>query len=188
MEKLPLKGGVTKPMSMKLDRKKEVVAELNEKFSRAKVVILTDYKGLNVERINDLRKRLWDVDVEYRVVKNSLLTRAADGTGVAEIRDHFTGPSAVALSYTDPVAPAKVLSQFAKENEKLGIRVGVLDGKLLDESRIKALANLPPRETILAQLLGAMNEVPAGFVRAIAGVPRGLVNVLQAIKDQKEAG
>jgi large subunit ribosomal protein L10 len=174
-------------MSMKLDRKKEVVAELKEKFSRARVVILTDYKGLNVGNINDLRKRLWDVDVEYRVVKNSLLTRAADGTGVEELKDHFIGPSAVALSYDDPVAPAKVLSQYAKENDKLGLRAGVLNGKLLDETRIKALADLPSRETLLAQLLGAMHEVPAGFVRAIAGVPRGLLNVLQAIKDQKEA-
>jgi large subunit ribosomal protein L10 len=91
------------------------------------------------------------------------------------------------LSYDDPVAPAKVLTQFAKENEKLEIRAGLLNGKVLDAGAIKALAGLPSREVLLGQLLSVMNEVPTSFVRTIAEIPRSLLNVLTAIKDQKEA-
>jgi large subunit ribosomal protein L10 len=106
---------------------------------------------------------------------------------VALIKDHFQGPSAVALSYTDPVAPAKVLTEFAKENKNLEIKIGVMGDNVLDVNRIKALSDLPSREVLLAQLLSAFNGVPTGFVRALNDIPRRLVNVLQAIKDQKEA-
>ena len=91
------------------------------------------------------------------------------------------------MSYEDPVAPAKVLTQFAKDNPKLEIKVGVLNGKVLDGQAIKALATLPSREVLLAQFLSALNAVPTSFVRVIAEIPRSLVNVLTAIKDQKEA-
>jgi large subunit ribosomal protein L10 len=103
------------------------------------------------------------------------------------IKDYFKGPSAVAISYEDPVAPAKVLTQFAKDNNKLEIKVGVLNGKVLDAQSIKALASLPSREVLLAQLLSTLNAVPTSFVRVLAEVPRSLLNVLTAIKDQKEA-
>jgi large subunit ribosomal protein L10 len=93
----------------------------------------------------------------------------------------------VALSYDDPIAPAKVLAQFAKDNEKLEIKVGVLNGKVLDAIAIKALALLPPREVMLGQLLAALNAIPTSFVRTIAEVPRSFVGLLAAIRDQKEA-
>ncbi len=171
---------------MRLEQKEQIVKELSEKFSRSKVVIVTDYKGLNVAKSNELRRKLREADVEYQVVKNTLLVRASEDTGVASIRDHFTGPSAIALSYDDPVAPAKVLTQFAKENGKLEIKVGVMDGKVLEINDIKSLADLPSREVLLGQLLSAMNAVPTGFVRVLAAVPQNMLNLLQAIKNQKE--
>ena len=116
-----------------------------------------------------------------------LLARASEDTDAALIKDHFKGPSAVALSYTDPVAPAKVLSEFAKDNEKLEIKIGVMNGKALDLDGIKALAELPSREVLLAQVLSAMNAVPSSFVRTLGEIPRSFVNVLSAVKDQKEA-
>jgi large subunit ribosomal protein L10 len=172
---------------MRLDKKKAVVEELHEKFSRSKVVIITDYKGLDVAAVNSLRRKLRDVDVEYKVVKNTLLVRASEDTYAALIKDSFKGPSAVALSYDDPVAPAKVLSDFAKENEKLEIKIGVMEGKILDISAIKALSSLPSREVLLAQVLSAMNGVPTSLVSVLSALPRQFLNVLQAIKDQKEA-
>ncbi len=172
---------------MRLEAKKQITDDLHDRFARSAVIIVTDYKGLDVASMNDLRRKLGEAEIEYQVVKNTLLVRAAEDTEVALIKDHFKGPSAVAISYDDPVAPAKVLAQFAKENDKLEIKVGVLNGKVLDVQAIKALATLPSREVLLAQFLSALNAVPTSFVRAIAEIPRSLVNVLTAIKDQKEA-
>ena len=172
---------------MRLEAKQQITEDLHERFSRSAIIVLTDYKGLDVTAINSLRRKLREANIEYQVVKNTLLVRAAEDTEVALIKDHFKGPSGVAISYDDPVAPAKVLTQFAKENDKLEIKVGVLNGKVLDLQAIKALATLPSREVLLAQFLSALNAVPTSFVRVLAEVPRSLVNVLTAIKDQKEA-
>lgn len=172
---------------MKLDEKKKIVENLRERFSRSQVVIVTDYKGLDVTTINDLRRKLRESDIEYQVVKNSLLVRASEETDVALIKDNFKGPSAVALSYDDPVAPAKVLTKFAEQHDKLEIKVGVMKGKVLELNEIKALSALPSREILLGQLLSAMNGVPTAFVRAVSDIPKRLLNVLQAIKEQKEA-
>lgn len=151
------------------------------------MVILTDYKGLDVEAMTELRAKLREADVQYQVVKNTMLRLASEGTGVEAIKDSFVGPSAIALSLDDPVAPAKVLTEFAKGNDKLEIKIGVMDGKTLDLSAIKALSDLPSRDQLLATVLSAMNAVPTSLVTALSDVPRRLVNVLQAIKDQKEA-
>ena len=172
---------------MRLDEKKKITDDLQDRFSRSAIVVLTDYKGLDVTSINDLRRRLREEDIEYQVVKNTLLVRASEDTEVALIRDFFKGPSAIALSYEDPVAPAKILTKFAKENQRLEIKVGVMNGKLLDVDAIKALSKLPSREVLMGQLLSTLNMVPTSFVRTFAEIPRGLVNVLAAIRDQKEA-
>lgn len=172
---------------MKLDEKKQIAKDLHEKFSRAKVVIATDYKGLDVAAISDLRKKLREFKVEYRVVKNTLLERASEDTEAALIRDEFKGPTAVAISYNDPVAPAKILTKFAETNKNLIIKAGVLNGRVLNFNSIKALSTMPSREVLLGQLLSAMNGVPASFVRTLGGVPKKLLYVLQAIKNQKEA-
>lgn len=171
---------------MKLDKKKEIVKDLHEKFLRSKVVIVTDYKGLNVTTIDDLRRKLGEVEVEYKVVKNTLLVRASEETDKELIKDSFQGPSAVALSYDDPVAPAKVLTKFSQEHSNLEIKIGVMDGKVLDLDAIKALSKLPSREVLLGQLLGALGGVPTAFVRVLSALPAQFLNVLQAIIDQKE--
>ncbi|MEE9536700.1 MAG: 50S ribosomal protein L10 [Desulfobacterales bacterium] len=172
---------------MKLEEKKRITQDLNERFSKAAVVIVTDYKGLDVDAINDLRRKLRKEEIEYQVVKNSILVRASEETDVALIKETFKGPSAVALSYSDPIAPAKVLTAFAKDHDVFEIKVGVMDGKILDANKIKALAALPSREVLLGTFVSVLNNVPTGFVRTIAEIPRRLLNVLQAVKDQKEA-
>jgi large subunit ribosomal protein L10 len=172
---------------MRLEKKKSIVEELHDKFSRSKIVILTDYKGLDVAAVSDLRKKLNDVDVEFKVVKNSLLARASEDTDVALIKEDFKGPSAIALSYDDPVAPAKVMTEFADGNDKFEIKIGVMSGKRIDIKGIKALSSLPTREVLLSQVLSAMNGVPTSMVRVLNAVPQKLLYALQAIKEQKEA-
>jgi len=172
---------------LRLDAKQQITENLHDRFARSAIIVVTDYNGLDVAALNDLRRRLRAEGIEYQVVKNTLLVRAAADTEADLIKEYFKGPSAVAISYDDPVAPAKVLTQFAKENNKLEIKVGVLNGKVLDINAVKALATLPSRDVMLAQFLAVLNAVPTSFVRVLAGVPRSLLNVLTAIKDQKEA-
>jgi large subunit ribosomal protein L10 len=173
---------------VRLEKKQKITEDLHERFSKSAIVVVADYKGLDVSAMNALRRKLREEDIEFQVAKNTLLIRAAKDTEVALIEDYFKGPSAVALSYTDPVAPAKILAQFAKDNQKLEIKGGVLKNKVLDVDAIKALAKLPSREVLLGQLLAVLNEVPTAFVRTLAEIPRSLLNVLTAIRDQKEAG
>jgi len=170
-----------------IQKKKEIVADLHEDFKKSAIVIATDYKGLDVAAVTKLRSELTQSNIDYRVVKNTLLRRASENTDVAAITDMFKGPTAIAMSYEDPVAPAKIISEFAKDNEKIQIKGAVMDGKVIDLAGIEALSSLPSREVLLSQVLSAMNGVPTGLVRVLSGVPSGLVNVLQAIKDQKEA-
>ena len=172
---------------MRLEEKQKIAEDLHERFSKSAIVVVTDYKGLDVAAMNALRRKLREEDIEFQVAKNTLLLRAAEDTGVALLQEHFKGPSAVALSYRDPVAPAKILTQFAKDNQKLEIKGGVLGDKVLDVNAVEALAKLPSREALLGQFLSVLNGIPVSFVRILAEIPRSLVNVLTAIKDQKEA-
>ncbi|MBF0397214.1 MAG: 50S ribosomal protein L10 [Desulfobacterales bacterium] len=161
--------------------------DLHEKFLKSKIVILTKNKGLNVKAINNLRRKLRESKSEYKVVKNTLLARASDNTDVAKIKEHFKSTSAIALNFEDPVAPIKVLTQFASENEKIEVQMGVMGGKVYDLQALKRLSSLPPREVLLSQLLSAMNGVPTGLVRALSDIPRRLLNVLSEISKQKES-
>ncbi|MBW2177535.1 MAG: 50S ribosomal protein L10 [Deltaproteobacteria bacterium] len=172
---------------MKIEDKKRIAQDLKERFKKSKVIIVTDYKGLNVTNINALRRKLREADVEFKVVKNSLLIRAAEDNDVALIKEHFKGPSAVAISYDDPVSPAKVLTEFAREFKALEIKAGVMGDKVLDLSAIKALSDLPSREILLGMVLSTMNGVPTAFARALSDNIGRLLNVLTAVKDQKEA-
>ena len=172
---------------MDINEKKRIADDLQARFNKSTIVILTDYKGLDVLTMNVLRRRLREANAEFQVAKNSLLARAAEGNSITLIKDHFKGPSAIAISYGDPVAPAKVLTDFLKENKNFQIKVGVLNGKFVNFEGIKALATLPSREVLLAQLLATMNAVPTALVTALSDVPRRLLNVLQAIKKEKEA-
>lgn len=171
---------------MNIEIKKQFVQKVRERFSKSKVVILTDYKGLDVDAMNELRSRLREAQIEYQVIKNTMLRLASEGTDAELMKDQFVGPSAIAFSYDDPVAPAKILTEFAKDNAKLEIKCGMLNGAVMDLSAIKALSELPSREELLAMVLSAMNAVPTSLVQALNDVPRRMLNVLQAIKDQKE--
>lgn len=172
---------------MNREEKAKLVEDLHDRFTKAQIIVLTDYKGLDVGSINSLRRKLRDANVEYSVVKNTLIRRAAEGTDVSLIEDHCKGPTAIALSFDDPVAPAKVLTDFAKDNNKLEIKIGVMNGKVIDLNAIKSLSSLPSREVLLSQVLSAMIGVPTALVRALNDAPVKLLNVLQAIKDQKQA-
>ncbi|MBR9982111.1 MAG: 50S ribosomal protein L10 [Desulfatitalea sp.] len=171
---------------MDIEAKKLIVQKLKERLDRSKVVILTDYKGLNVGTVTELRSKLREAQVEFQVIKNTMLRRASEGTPVEPIKEYFKGPSAIAISYDDPVTLAKILSDFAKTNDKLEIKIGVMGGKVMDPAMVKALATLPSREVLLATVLATMQAVPTSLVRALSDVPRRMLNVLQAIKDQKE--
>jgi len=167
--------------------KEQVVAELAQKLALAKAAFIADYRGLNVDQVNKLRGELRGVSVEYQVAKNTLLKLAAKGTGVACLNDHLVGPTAIAIVTGDPVAPAKILTEFAKTNAKFELKAAALDGKLLSIQDIKALAELPSREVLLAKLLGSLNAPASNFVGVLAAIPRSLVQVLAAIQDQKAA-
>lgn len=164
-----------------------VVTEIKEKLSRSQGTILTDYRGLNVAQATELRKRLREAGVEYKVVKNTLTILAAREGGFEDIVSLLTGPTAIAFGYDDPVAPAKVISQFAKENQDLEIKGGLLDGKMLDVEGVKALAELPSRDEMLAQVARAFQAPISGLVNVLQGTIRNFVYVLDAVREQKES-
>lgn len=172
---------------LNISQKKEIVERLTKVFEESEIAILVDYKGLNVAEMTDLRARCRAEDVQIEVVKNSLLVHASEGNDAALMKDFYKGPNAIVLSKNDPVSPAKILVDFAKSNEKLEIKAGVLSGKLLSQDDIKQLAKLPGKEELLGKLVYLLNAVPTSFVNVLAGVPRGFVNAVNAIKDQKEA-
>ncbi len=171
---------------MKRAEKEQLVNAFHERFSRAKTIILTDFRGLDTSAMNDLRSRLREASVEYRVVKNTVMSRASEGTDMALLKEHFTGPNGLVLSYDDPVAPARILTEFSKENAALEIRVGVVDGQTLDSVGIEQLSRLPSREALLAQLLSVFNGPATSFVMVLSGVLRNFLGVLEAIKQEKE--
>lgn len=172
---------------MNRDNKKQLVTELHDKLQRAQAVFLADFRGMNVEQATKLRDDLRKADVEYKVVKNTLLERASRETDKHVLESHLAGPTALAMTYSDPVAAAKVLSKYAKEQEKIfKLKVGVLSGKLMSVRDIQALADLPSREVLLARLLGSIQAPVSNFVGVLAAVPGSFVRVLGAIKQQKE--
>ncbi|MEJ2024318.1 MAG: 50S ribosomal protein L10 [Deltaproteobacteria bacterium] len=172
---------------MKKSEKEQFVADLNERLKEAKGTFLVDYQGLDVESINRLRGELRKAEIELRVVKNRLLKIASRETETEVMKDSMVGPSAVAISYDDVVAPAKTFVEFSKDFKQLKIKCGQISGKFIDESEIKRLAALPGREALLAQVLSAMQGVPAGFVRVLSGTLSQLMNVLKAIEQEKAA-
>ena len=172
---------------LNITQKKEVVERLTKQLSGAEITILIDYKGLDVLRMTELRSKLRQAGVQIEVVKNTLLTRASQGSDSALMQDFYKGPNAIVISAEDPVAPARVLVDFAKDNEKLEIKVGVLAGKLLNLEEITQLAKMPSKNELLTKLVYTLNGVPTSFVNVLAGVPRSFVNVLNAIKENKEA-
>ena len=171
---------------MERAKKEQVVAELRDKLQRASATILTDYKGLTVAEITTLRDSLASEQVDYQVVKNTLMRLAGQDTAASVLEPLLKGTCAIAIGYGDPSVPAKILKKFAKTNEKLKLKAGALGSRLLNTDQIGALAELPPRKELLGKLLGTMNAVPTSLVTVLSGVPRAFVGVLAAIQRQRE--
>lgn len=157
-------------MSTNLENKKKIVAEIVEKLKASKATILVDYRGLDVAAVTELRKRLREAGVEFKVYKNTLLRRATQETDLTAIDEHLVGPTAIAFSNEDVVAPAKVLNNFAKENEALEIKTGIIEGNVVSLDEIKELAELPSREGLLAMLLSVLQAPVRNFALAVKAV------------------
>jgi large subunit ribosomal protein L10 len=167
-------------------KKEKIIAELHKKLGRASAAILTDFKGLTVAQITSLRDSLAVEKVDYQVVKNTLMRLACKQTGASVLDPMLTGTCAVAIAFGDPALPARIIKKFSKTNEKLKLKAGALGNRLIDPGQILALADLPPREELLAKMLGTLNAVPTSLVTVLSGVPRAFVCVLAAIQRQKE--
>ncbi|AGB40192.1 ribosomal protein L10 [Halobacteroides halobius DSM 5150] len=168
-------------------REKElVVEELTEKFQTAKSAVLTDYRGLDVEEVTELRDKLRDASVDYKVVKNTLAYLAAKEAGVEEIGEYLSGPTAIAFAEEDPVAPAQVLADFAEDHDDLEIKSGIVEGTLIDTAGVESLADIPPREVLLGQIARGMKAPISGLVHALNYPLQSLAYALNAVKEQKE--
>ena len=173
-------------MSLNRGKKEEILEELRKVLDGSEGAFLVNYQGLNVETLSKLRRQLKEADIDFRVAKNRLLVIASENAGTAVLKDYMNGPCALAVTYSDVVMPAKILTKFSEENEELQIKVGQINGKIIDISGIKRLAGLPSREVLLSKLLYSLSGVTTNFVRVLSEVPRSLLNVLEAIREQKE--
>lgn len=172
---------------MNKQNKQQVVTEMHEKLAKAKAVFLADFRGMTVEKATTLRNDLRGAEVEYKVVKNTLLELASAETEAAMLAPHFKGPTAVALTYSDPVAAAKVLAKYAKDQTAAFVlKGGVLSGKIITAAEIQALSELPSREVLIAKMLGSMNAPATNFVGVLAAIPGSFVRALDAIRQQKQ--
>lgn len=169
-----------------ISQKKVVVDEISAKMKAAKAMVFADYRGLTVEQDTELRSALRKAGVEYKVVKNTLTRFAAKENGLDGLDPILNGPTAMASSDSDPVAPAKVLSEYAKKYDKLELKAGVVEGKVIDIEGIKSLAELPPREVLIARVLGGLNAPISGLVNVLNGNIRGLVVALNAIAEKRQ--
>ena len=173
-------------MSLKLEEKKEVVAEVSEQVNDAQAIVLAEYRGLEVGDMTQLRAQARKSGVYLRVLKNTLVRRAVDGTPFSGLANEMVGPLVFGIS-ADPVAAAKVLNDFAKGNDKFVIKAGAMPNQVMDVKGVQALASMPSREELLAKLLGTMQAPIAKFVRTLNEVPTGFVRGLAAVRDQKQA-
>ena len=174
---------------MKKEEKVTAVAELTEKFGRARLAILTECVGLPVNEVTELRKQLRGAKAEYRIVKNTLAARAAEGTIVAGLKAHLKGPTGVVIGYDDPVLPTKVLKDFIgaeKREVKIRMTAGVLEGKILQPGELAAVAKLPKKEVLVAMLLSAMQGPIRGVVYTLSAVLSKFVRVIAAIQDKRK--
>lgn len=173
-------------MSLNLEQKQAVVAEIAERVKSAQAIVLAEYRGIEVGHMTQLRAKARAAGVYLRVLKNTLARRAVADTPFAELSDKMVGPLAYGIS-SDPVAVAKLLNEFSKTNEKLVIKGGALPGSVMSAKDIASLANLPSREQLIAKLLGTMQAPVAKFVQTLNEVPSKFVRGLAAVRD-KQAG
>lgn len=159
-----------------IDIKKEVVAEITDKFQRSAAAVVVDYRGLKVEEVTELRKQCREQGLEYKVYKNTLTRMAAENAGMNELVKELVGPNAIVFSYEDPVAAAKIASEFAKKHKNLELKVGIVEGAFYGEDQLKEFASIPSREELIAKLLGSLKAPVSNFAYLV-----------QAIIDKKEA-
>lgn len=159
-----------------LQEKQQVVSEVSAKLKESASTIVADYRGLNVAQVTELRKRLREAGVDFQVLKNTLVRRATADAGLSELDGALTGPTAIAFS-KDVVAAAKIISEFAKKNDKLQVKGGVVEGRVVDVAQIKALAELPSREGLLSMLLSVLQAPMRNFALAV-----------KAVSDKQEGG
>ena len=158
-------------MSLNLEEKKAVVAEVSARIAEAQTLVVAEYRGVQVTNLTELRKKARESGVYLRVLKNTLVRRAVEGTPFADLAQHMVGPLIYSMS-SDPVAAAKVLNDFAKTNDKLVLKAGSYAGKLLDAGAVKELASIPSRDELLAKLLGVMQAPVAGFAGCLAALAK----------------
>lgn len=171
-----------------LAKKQERVIDLKEQFTRSKLALVSDYRGLTVKEMTELRRRIQAVGGDYTVAKNTLIRRAlSDTAGAPQIDQMLKGPTALVVGYEDPVSPVKVLMDYLKETKKeMDIRGGILEGRAVTTSDLQQIATLPSREEMVAKLMGSMQSPAQGVVITLSGVARNLVYALEAIRKQKE--
>ncbi len=175
-------------MALTKEQKNQILEELSQKFKDAKSVIFTEYRGLDVQAISELRNQMRDSGIEYKIAKKTLIKLAAKENGIDELpEDVMAGPVAVAFSYEDQVVVASLLAKFAKDHEQVKMLGGILDGKVIDAGVVKELASIPSKEELYAKLLGSMNSPISGFVGVSNGVVSGFVRAMNAIREKKEA-
>ena len=170
---------------MTREEKQTQVKDLHEKFSTATVAILAEFNGLKVEEITELRRKLRSAEGELKVVKNNLAIRAVDGTPLSETKPSFVGPVAVAFGYADPVPATKIVQEFSDEKDKFKIKIGVIEGRVIDSKNIKFVARLPAKEVLIANLVSQLQAPITGIVFVLEGMLQQFVGVLEAIKEKK---
>ena len=167
--------------------KQDKIEAMKENFSKAKVAVVTEYRGMSVEEITKLRRALQKEDSDYMVTKNTLAKVAAKGTQFEVLEEVLKGPVAIAFGFKDEVAPAKVLKKFIKEAKKGQVIAAALDGKLLDAKETAVLADLPSKEELYAKMLGCINSPATGIAGAVNAVMSGLVRAMDQVAKQKSA-
>ncbi len=171
---------------LKREKKGEVISSFRKKFSEAKSVVFTDYKGMTVAEVSELRNFLRKDGVEFRVVKNTFARIASEGTPVSLAKDLFKGPVSVAIGYHDPVVAPKKIVEFIKKNEKLKLRGGVIEGKYYSLDEVKAVAELPSREVLLSMLAGAIQAPLVKMASALSATIKTMGYAFAALKSKKE--
>ena len=173
-------------MGLNIEQKKAVVAEVSAQVAKAQAIVVAEYRGLEVGNMTELRREARKTGVYLRVLKNTLARRAVSGTPFEKLTDQLTGPLIYGIS-TDPVATAKLLDQFARRNDKLVIRAGAMPNAVISAKEVKALASMPSRNELIAQLLRTMQAPIAQFARTLNEVPARFARTLSAVRDKQQA-
>ena len=161
-------------MSNNLEAKKQVVASIVEKFQKAQSIVFVDYRGLNAEETTNMRAECRKAGVEYLVLKNTMIERAAEELNVTDLKAHLEGPTAVAFSMNDPASAAKIMLKYAKDTKKLSVKCGFLEGAVVGEDVVQSLSELPSREVLIAKIMGSLNAPVTNFVYAVEAVRKKL--------------